>query len=70
MVSIPMHFGLIIDPSPCLLGLGGRAWEWGGSWQCQVLSQSPVLAGATAQEGFFTAEGSGTRFACVWVCLE
>lgn len=33
-----------------------------GAGSARVLSQSPVLASATAQEGFFTAEGKRDTF--------
>lgn len=47
-------------PLTCPLAPGGRAG--GGVGQCQGAGQSPVLAGATAPEGFSTARGQQDMF--------
>lgn len=43
-------------------GAGQGIWEWNGSWQCQLLGWSLVLASTTAQDGFSTAEGKWDMF--------
>lgn len=57
VVSIPMHFRLIIDPSLCSLGLGRRAWEWSRSWQSQGTYPEPGTSCRYFPGGVFRSQG-------------